>query len=82
MKLINSGVVKAHNLRTLRRRRRFAGAERGSGVLQGPLNHHCERVRAAEHAPRSPLRLLELRHGLAEIIERGAGVGVKRSRVK
>ena len=31
-------------------------------------------MRAAEHAPRGPFHLLELRHGLAEIVERGAGV--------
>ena len=31
-------------------------------------------MRAAEHAPRGPFRLLECRHGLAEIVERGAVV--------
>ena len=38
------------------------------------------RVRAAENAPRGPFCLLERRHGLAEIVERGAGVLVKRPR--
>ena len=38
-------------------------------------------MRAAEHAPRGPLHLLERRHGLAEIVERGAGVQVERRRV-
>ena len=38
--------------------------------LQGPL----KRVRAAEHAPRGPFRVLERRHGLAEIVERGGRV--------
>ena len=31
-----------------------------------------ERMRAAEHAPRDPSRVFERRHGLAEIVERGA----------
>jgi hypothetical protein len=31
----------------------------------------CGRVRAAEDAPRDPFRLLERRHGLAQIVERG-----------
>ena len=48
--------------------------ERGSRVLQIVLNAFCERVGAAEHAPRDPIRLLERRHGLAEIVERGVGV--------
>ena len=50
------------------------GAERDSRYLQIALNVHCERVRAAEHAPRDPFRVLERRHGLAEIIERRAVV--------
>jgi len=33
-------------------------------------------VRASEHAPRDPSYLLESRHGLAEIVERGVGVVV------
>ena len=56
------------------RRRRLAGAERGSDIPQVALNLHRERMRAAEHAPHDPRRLLERRHGLAEIVERGAGV--------
>ena len=35
-------------------------------------------MRAAEHAPRGPFQLLERRHGLAEIFERGAVVPVQR----
>ena len=31
---------------------------------------------ASKHAARGPLRVLERRHGLAEIVERGAGVRV------
>jgi pyruvate kinase len=38
-------------------------------------------VRAAEHAPRGRFYLLERRHGLAEIVERGAPVSVERLRV-
>ena len=57
-------------------RLRFAGAEHCSRVLQGLLSHLCGRVRAAEHAPHDPFRLLERRHGLAEIVERRTGVVV------
>ena len=59
----------------------LGGAERGSRVLQGSLNSFCDRVRAAEHAPRDPFRVLERRHGLADIVERGVGVIVERDRV-
>ena len=38
------------------------------------LNIPHERVRATEHASRDPFRVLERRHGLAEIVERGAAV--------
>ena len=31
-------------------------------------------MRTSEHAPRDPCRILERRHGLAEIVERGGGV--------
>ena len=51
---------------------------RGSQIV---LNPFCERVRAAEHAPRGPFRVLERHHGLAEIVERGAVVVVERQRV-
>ena len=60
------------SLRT--RRRRLAGAERGSRVLQCVLNCRCVRVRATEHAPRDTIRVLEHRHGLAESVERGASI--------
>ena len=50
-------------------------------VLQIALNTRCGRVRAAEHAPRGPFKFLERTHGLAEIVERGAGVKVERPRV-
>ena len=46
--------------------------ERCSRESQFALNPHHVRVRAAEHAPRGPCRLLERRHSLAEIVERGA----------
>ena len=36
------------------------------------LNVQCERMRASKHAPRCPFYFLEPRHGLAEIVERGA----------
>ena len=38
-------------------------------------------MRAAEHAPRGPLRLLQRRHGLADIVECGARVQPERDRV-
>ena len=40
-----------------------------------------QRVRATEHSPRDRRHILERRHGLAEIVERGAVVLVKRLRV-
>ena len=52
----------------------FAGEEHSPRVSQTVLNIRCERMRAAEHAPRGPLRVLEGRNGLAEIVERGAVV--------
>ena len=54
---------------------------RGSRGSQTLLSRQSERVRAAEHAPRGPCRLLKRRHGLAEFSERGAGVAVERLRV-
>jgi hypothetical protein len=59
-------------------RRRFAGAERGSRVSQEPLNPHRDRVRATKYAPRDPCSVLERRHGLEDVVERGAGVLVER----
>ena len=49
----------------------FAGAARGSRGSQFVLNSLCGRVR-------DPFRVLERRHGLVEIVERGAVVGVLR----
>jgi hypothetical protein len=63
-------------------KRSRTGAERGSRVSQIILNGLCERVRATEHASRDPLRVFERRHGVAEILERGAGVLVECHRVK
>ena len=60
----------------------FAGAERCLRVLQGTLSIFYGRVRTAEHASRDPRRILEHRHGLSEIVERGAGVLIERVRVK
>ena len=54
--------------------RRLAGAERLLRESQGILNRFCGRMRAAEHAPRGRFDILESRHGLAEIVERGAAV--------
>ena len=42
------------------------------------LNITYEWVRAAEHAPGGPFRVLERRYGLAEIVERGRGVIAER----
>jgi hypothetical protein len=49
--------------------------------LQVVLNSHCERVLATKHAPSNPCRIIERRHGLAEIVERGAFVSVERMRI-
>jgi hypothetical protein len=49
--------------------------------LQAALNRFYSRVRATKHAPRGPFRLPERRHGLAQIVKRGARVIVKRGRV-
>ena len=62
-------------------RRCFAGAERGSRVSQFVLNPLCERVRATEDAPRGRFHVLEPRHGLAEIVERGVVVPPEHPRV-
>ena len=54
----------------------FAGGE------HGPRRSHTfpkpgdDWVRTSEHAPGGPFRRLERRHGLAEIVERGAVVFV------
>ena len=42
--------------------------EIGSRVSQIELKFFCERIRAAEDAPRNPCRLLERRHGLAALL--------------
>ncbi len=79
--MIYVNLILVCNLRVLCRRRRLAGAERGSRVSQVALNCRCERVRAAHHAPRGPFRLFERRHGFAEIVERRAGVLVECRRI-
>ena len=56
----------------------FACVENFSRVSQVALNIQYERVRSAVQAPRGPLRVLERRHGLAEIVERGAVVEEER----
>ena len=63
------------------RRRRLAGGERGSGVSQGLIKSPFERMCAAKNTTPGPCRLLESRHSLAEIVERGGGVLVERPRV-
>ena len=64
----------------LPRRRRLAGAERGSCISQIHLQLRYQRICAAQNAPRGPFRLFDRRHGLAEIIERGV-VQAERHRV-
>ena len=51
--------------------------DRLSRLSQGFLNPNYVRVRAAEDAPRGPFRVLERRHGLAEIVERGIVVAAE-----
>jgi len=62
--------------------RHFAGAEHRARISQGILHSRCGRVRITEHAPRGPCRVLERRHGLAEIVERGVGVQEERRRIQ
>ena len=62
-------------------RRRVAGAEDRSRDSQTLLSRQSERVRATEHTPRDPFRVLERRHGLAKIVERGAVDVAERPRV-
>ena len=57
------------------------GAERVSRYLKYLLNIRGERVHAAKNAPRDPFQILEGRHGLAEIVERGAVGFDERQRV-
>ena len=44
------------------------------GLSQEMFNLLYEQVRVTEHAPRDRFYLLERRHGLADIAERGGGV--------
>ena len=60
----------------------FVGAEDGSGVSQVAPNVLCERVPATEHVPCDPSRVLERRHGFAEIVERRSFGSMERLRVK
>ena len=60
---------------------RVERSERKSRYFGGVLNIFCERVRASEHSPRGPCRILQRRHGLVEIVESGVGVHVERPRV-
>ena len=62
-------------------RRRVAGGKHFPRMWQGLPNLHCERMRATEHTPRDPIRVLERRGGLAEIGERRAVVEAKCPRV-
>ena len=61
------------NLR-LARRGRLAGAEPGSRLEQIASKSFCVRMRAPKNTTRDPFRVLERRHGLAEIVERRGGV--------
>ena len=56
-------------------------AARSARVSQLALNINSERMRAAEHAPRDPFRILERVHCFVEIVERGGGVREERRRV-
>ena len=63
---------------------RRRGAEHffgGAGACYMVFNIHCGRMCFSEHAPRDPSRVLERRHGLADIVERGTGVTADRPRV-
>ena len=51
---------------------------RFSREFQGALNRQSGRVRATEHAPRVRCQFIERRHGLADIVERGDWVTMRR----
>ena len=51
-------------------------------MSQGLLNLRYERMRPAEYAPRGPCSVLERRHCLADIVERGAGVIDEHRRIR
>ena len=55
--------------------------QHGSRVSQLVLNRPCHRMITTEHAPGYPFCVLERCYGLFEIVDRGAGVLVKRRRV-
>ncbi len=59
----------------------FAGGEQRSRLSKAPLDMRDKRMRAAENAPRGPFYVLERRHSLAIIVERGAGVQAECIRV-
>ena len=59
----------------------LVGVDRRSRVSQATLNIHCDWMRAAEHAPRDPCRILERINSLVEIVDCGGGVPVERRRV-
>jgi hypothetical protein len=56
-------------------------SEHCSQISQIQVNSLSERVLDTKHAPGGPFRFLKRRHGLADIIERGAGVQVNCLRV-
>ena len=68
------------NLR-LSRRGRLADAEPGSRLEQIASKSFCVRMRAPKNTTRDPSRVLETRHGFADIVERGTRVVVERHRV-
>ncbi len=59
----------------------FAGAKCGLRGSQVARNTFFKRVRDTEHTLRGPFYLLKGRHGLSEILERGACVDIDRRRV-
>ena len=67
----------SHSLAALALRRPLvatasASVEHGLHRSQIILHQGSGRVRATEHLPRDPRRLHERRHGLEEVVERGA----------
>ena len=59
----------------------LAGAERGSRSPQGHLNRPHTGMRASEHAASGSFQILEGPNGLAEVVERRAGIPIERLRV-
>ena len=82
LRILRRRVAGVHRLPVSEGFRVLGMSELGSRASQGILDPRCVGVRTAEHAPRSRFRVLERRHGLAEIAKGGAFVIAERRCVR